>query len=900
MRFVKGTTLYTSSFTAPTSALTAVANTVFLGFTSNRMTYDASSVNNTITPFNTPQTTSFGPFTETDATTGSAYFDGTGDYLIIADNAALRMDSGNFTIEFWINFSSIASYQTIFSKGYIGSGDLLIQTGNGNGRLLIYASGSAVITESGTAAVGEWVHYALVRNNTTLTLYRNGVSSGSASNSTNFNGTVQLIIGAANAGGAGSLGQYPITGYIADVRVIKGTAVYTATFTPPTAPLTAIANTSLLALQTRQPVNNHTFIDVSGNNNLITRAGNVSQGSFSPFSPAGWSGYFDGTGDYLKIGTTNATLSWLNTAGSVGTIEAWIYPTGFRTGAQVYTHPAILGMGGTYLNFGLANGVPRFYWWTGSPNTLDAGSAVSLNTWTHIALVFNGSGSNNLKMYVNGTLAATGTFTNINWASASGGDNVYIGTEESAGTSAWLGYISNLRIVNGTALYTSTFTPPTSALTAVTNTTLLACQSNRFRDNSTNNYTITRNNDAAVVNFSPFAPTAAYSPITHGGSAYFDASVDYTAATGTALNLGSNNFTIEGWYYFNNGAENAIRIMGANYNSWGAGGLYYGKHSNNSGVVTVWVYNHSTSGPLLADPTLPPTKEWVHYAVVRSGNTWTLYRNGISVSTGTTSASLSTTNAIYIVGGSPESSTYTFGGYISGFKITNGTALYTSNFSVPTSPATTSNSTSLLLSYNNAGIVDTTSRNVMETVGDAKIVTSTRKYGTGSMYFDGTGDYLASFTDLTKLNCTFRTGDFTIEAWLNFATVGTNLGIADTATNTTGGSTEQWYMFRRSTNVIGFGIHGADPIISSTTNTAASTWYHLAVTRSGTSVRMFINGVLESSTTNSTDLVAASLHLGLVATPYTMHGYIDDFRITKGVARYTANFTPPSSTFLAQ
>jgi hypothetical protein len=74
----------------------------------------------------------------------------------------------------------------------------------------------------------------------------------------------------------------------------------------------------------------------------------------------------------------------------------------------------------------------------------------------------------------------------------------------------------------------------------------------------------------------------------------------------------------------------------------------------------------------------------------------------------------------------------------------------------------------------------------------------------------------------------------------------------------------------------------------------------LAVTRSGTSVRMFINGVLESSTTNSTDLVAASLHLGLVATPYTMHGYIDDFRITKGVARYTANFTPPSSTFLAQ
>jgi hypothetical protein len=563
-------------------------------------------------------------------------------------------------------------------------------------------------------------------------------------------------------------------------------------------------------------------------------------------------------------------------------------------------------MGGTYFNFGLANGVPRLYWWTGSPNTLDAGSAVSLNTWTHIALVFNGSGSNNLKMYVNGTLAATGTFTNINWASAAGGDNVYIGTEESAGTSAWLGYISNLRIVNGTALYTSTFTPPTSALTAVTNTTLLACQSNRFRDNSTNNYTITRNNDAAVVNFSPFAPTAVYSPVTHGGSAYFDGSGDYTTATGNSLLLGSNNFTIEGWFYFNNGAENAVKVMCVNYNSgFAAGSLYFGKHSNSTGTVAVWVASYSGSAPLLTDPTLPPTKEWVHYALVRSGNTWTLYRNGVSVATATSSASLfSTTNNFFNIGGTGESGAYTHNGYISGFKITNGTALYTSNFSVPTSPATASNNTSLLLNYNNAGIVDVSSRNVMETVGDAKIVTSTRKYGTGSMSFDGTGDYISLPSNPLFA---FGTGDFTIEAWVwtssvSFSTQPGWIQTSDTAggfkTTYTTGITG--YFGASAAGSLAFNVGGT--LYASAGNTIViDTWYHMAVTRASGTVRVFVNGnIVASGNGNNANLTGQNLVVGgYYSTSYLLNGYIDDLRITR-FARYTANFTPPTSTFLAQ
>jgi len=463
------------------------------------------------------------------------------------------------------------------------------------------------------------------------------------------------------------------------------------------------------------------------------------------------------------------------------------------------------------------------------------------------------------------------------------------------------GYISNLRIVRGTTVYTTNFTPSTSALTAIANTSLLTCQSNCIKDNSTNNFAITRNGDTAVVNFSPFKPTSQYSRTTHGGSVYFDGDADYlyNNIANNLLHL-NNNFTVEVWVYMLpkslqtllNTTPHTTLAISLNRTGIGDTHVYIGNGSSWTATPSI---NSNSAGKNLQ------LNSWNHVALVRNGATITLYHNGEVAGTTTNLPSGFSGGGIYI--GSYYSSG-TFGeyvkGYMSGFRIVNGTAIYTAAFTPPTTPPSAVLGTAMLLNYNDAAIVDVSSRNVLETVGDAKIVTSTKKFGTGSMYFDGTGDYLASYTDLTKINCTFRTGDFTIEAWVNFATVGTNLGIVDVWSSTTGAPVGRWYMYRLSTNVIGFGIHGAGPLVSSTTNTAASTWYHVAVTRSGTSLRMFINGILESSATNSSDLVASGLNLGLISTPYLMNGYIDDFRITKGVARYTANFTPPTGTFLAR
>jgi hypothetical protein len=147
------------------------------------------------------------------------------------------METGDFTIEFWWYPSSLTDFQTPFDKGYTEAGALLLQTGNGDGKIIVYGSGSAVISAATAVTASSWNHIAVTRNLTTLRLFLNGNSLGSASSSLNFNNTRQVGIGANGTSvGATAVGRYPINGYIDDLRITKGVARYTANFTPPTAP----------------------------------------------------------------------------------------------------------------------------------------------------------------------------------------------------------------------------------------------------------------------------------------------------------------------------------------------------------------------------------------------------------------------------------------------------------------------------------------------------------------------------------------------------------------------------------------------------------------------------------------------------------------------------------------
>jgi hypothetical protein len=181
--------------------------------------------------------------------------------------------------------------------------------------------------------------------------------------------------------------------------------------------------------------------------------------------------------------------------------------------------------------------------------------------------------------------------------------------------------------------------------------------------------------------------------------------------------------------------------------------------------------------------------------------------------------------------------------------------------------------------------------NDLETVGNAQISTSVSKFGGGSMAFDGTGDYLV---EPTNVNFGYGTGDFTIELWLYLNNTTADMNIFSNLSS--GGGTNPHIYFDNSSDRIYYYTTGANRITSSVV--VANTWYHVAVSRASGSTRMFINGTQVGSTYTDTNDYGASAPLWLGTSfniSSTLNGYIDDLRITKGVARYTANFTPPTS-----
>lgn len=887
MRLVIGSCVYSSdSFTPPTAPLTAVANTQLLtlqtdGPYNNNQFQDNSNFNNLVVRTGNPTNGTFSPY----GVNWSNYFDGTGDYLLVAHNTALQMASGDFTIEFWIYFNSITSYQTPFSKGYTAAGDLLIQTGNGNGRLIVYASGSAVITESGTGSVGSWIHYALVRNGSTLTLYRDGTSSGSASNSTNFNSTAQVGIAAAGTAPTGGfVGDYPINGYLSNLRMVKGTAVYTSNFTVPTAPITAVANTQLLTCQSGR------FIDNSPNNFAVTKNGDTSVQKFSPFStitvPAYYSTSFNGSTDYLTLSTSS-----LSVITGDFTVECWIYATTnnrniYAMGAETSSRLLFFVDASNRLSYDVF----------GVGTTTFAGSTVTLNTWTHVAWVRSGT---TVTAYINGTSVGTSTLS----GSVGNGTQVAIGVNASLNSGYWSGYISNLRVTKQ-ALYTTTFTPSTSPLTTTSqgatagNVSLLTCQSNTLIDNSPNYFAITAaTTTVKPLLVSPFTPTASssttYSATTFGGSMYFDGTGDYLGITSLPA-FGTGDFTIDGWVYNSGDTTNRGIFEFASAVLSTSVGISLAFYSNGSG----WQYSYGASTTATVAATLL-ANVWYHFAFSRSSGTLKIYINGAQI------ASLSdTTNYTFnaLTVGGYYSTSQLLTGYISDMRVIPGIALYTSAFypgaspSVPvgTKPGATSiYNSSVLLNGTSGGVVDS-SRNIdFETVGNTTTTTSLSPYAGGgvSYYFDGTGDYLLLPTSQTFV---MRTGNFTVEGWVyptNFAAYRCIFDSRTAAANNTGMSL---ILGNATDGTWGF-YKGTTAVITASTKLTLNTWQYVAVVRSGSTITLYLGGTSVGTATDAQSFTDTGGRVGATIDNSCWLGYISDFRVTRGYARYTSTFTPPTT-----
>ncbi len=166
-------------------------------------------------------------------------------------------------------------------------------------------------------------------------------------------------------------------------------------------------------------------------------------------------------------------------------------------------------------------------------------------------------------------------------------------------------------------------------------------------------------------------------------------------------------------------------------------------------------------------------------------------------------------------------------------------------------------------------------------------------------YFDGTGDYL--YANSSASNAAFGTGDFTVEFWLYTAAGSTTYNLLDWRPTSTNGSYLTVYL---DAGVPKVAVNGSN-VITGGAGISATTWTHVAVCRSGTSTKMFINGTQSGSTyTDSTNYIGVAnrpaIGGGGYDTASTLNGYIDDLRVTKGYARYTSNFTAPTAAFPLQ
>jgi len=644
-------------------------------------------------------------------------------------------------------------------------------------------------------------------------------------------------------------------------------------------------NTTLLlqADGTGSGSQNQTFLDSSTNNFFITRNGNTTQGSFSPFSqaPGYWSNYTS-SGNYLSV-ASNAAFAY--GTGAI-TIEFWEWSTTTPTSAvEVW-----VSNGSNNLNIQRSSG--GFY------NVYDGTDRVSTTTvlsnqWNHVAFVRQSGGQTNL--YVNGVSVLSWT-SSVNY----GNDTFVIA---GSGSFPFPGYISNIRVLKGTSLYTAAFTPPTSPLTAITNTSLLTCQSNRFIDNSASPLTLTITGSPSVQAFGPFAPALQWTPDVVGGSGYFDGTGDFlTVPSSSAFAFGSSNFTIELWAYWtgNMGVRQDLIHTASLSSTVGFELLKLSGDTIYFGVAGVSITSSITV----------KAGQWYHIAAVRSStstNGLNLYINGVNVGTTTASGSI-TGNATFAIGAQATGSAPTIG-YFSSLRIVNGTAVYTAAFTPPTAPVTAITNTSLLLNYTNAGIYDGKMGNVLETVGNAQVSTSPVKYGSGSIYFNGSSSYLRSqpTTPLFAIGTTY-----TIEGWfyrLSNTSAGTYTSALELIGTQPFGTTTTGFLLTFGTSGGLYFYDGANATVinyaNATTLIPLNQWNHIAVVRAGggsNNVTLFVNGIaVATGTSSSAQSTVQSYFIGGDTNNNgCFTGYMDDVRVTVGVARYFTNFTPPQQALPRQ
>ena len=644
--------------------------------------------------------------------------------------------------------------------------------------------------------------------------------------------------------------------------------------------------TTLLATAVDTSDNNN-ITDSSSNNHTITVTGDAHAGTFSPHRAGGYSMYFDG-GDYVNLGNGNLAINtedftietWVNiTIGSTMVIannSNW--NSGDNTGWRLFI--AASGIINLTASQGSWNNLPSIY---ASTNT------ISSNEWAHVVICRN---SGVISSYINGikdptTVNYSASLNQFGGSSLSSYSLIGAYIADGGTYNTLTGYLSDFHFKLGSAKYTTTFSPPTERLTVESGTDVLLFNKPFLKDESTNAHAITVTGNVSTKPLAPF-DNVEYSATDHGGSVYFDGTGDYiTTPSNTSLDLGAGDFTIEAWIYPTALSSNRLIV-----DTWVSGDVgsfqLYWRGTGNS-----LAFYSGGDGMLLQDPSSSSifVNTWNHVAVSRSGTSAKLFVNGTVVDTATTSRDFTHGNTLGI-GAQLTSLNNFFHGYISDVRIIKGSALYTGNFTPPTETLTAITNTSLLLNGTDASIIDKSQSSNLKLIGGPTGSTTQVKFaGSKSMYFDGTGDYISIPADDSIFS-----KDYTFEFWM-YPTQDTIIKMP----------------FSKGIGLQFFHQNGNIAAAFSTSNSTsyfynsnfgsitANAWSHISLVRDSSvnTYKFYINGTLEDTLSSSSNINTGAedwIIGGYQGANFEFEGYLQDLRITKGLARYTSNFTPPTSS----
>lgn len=852
-----------------------------------------------------------------------------GGSIVVASNsnvssawgAEQQLGNGSFTLEFWMKLNSVpAAWNPVFQWGTTAGGYSPIVIGISNDSKIAAGcstTGGAWVTLSSVTGLGStlvantWYHIAVERisGSANITVYLNGTSIGVM---TLASGTTALYAHTntepirINNNGSGPAGLY--TG----IRGTVGAYRYGGNFTPPAMQPKADANTVLCITGS-----NIGIYDSAGINNVNTGGNSTISVVTSKFG--GSSLYFDGAGDYLLL----SPRAELGVGAGDFTIETWFYPVSLSVShclLDIYDGNSAgrlilqVNSGGAIQVSGTSGGA-----------LLTTTAMLTNNQWNHIAVVRAGG---YLTVYVNGTAYTGAQPANSTTFTCTTG-NVSIGVIASdLATAPVNGYLDDFRITKGIARYTANFTPTVKSFPAFykdaqsdpyySNVSFLGhsdgantSTNSAVVDTSGNTYTITPSGSVSVVGTSPFGYSGrSYNPDVNSGSIWFkgNTSNDGLKYTEQVVTTSASNLTVECWILF-------TALPTANW--WAGNGSWTGnailfKQSTAFNIV------FGSNNLFLTDGTSDVSlgvytwavNTWYHVAVTKSGTTYKSYVNGTLLLSTTTTISPAAGSAY--IGTNTQASTTVPSALISNLRVVE-SVVYASNFSVPTTPLTAIANTKLLLSGNNSTIYSTKGDTALACTANAQISNTPTRFGSGSLSFDGTGDWISGFNPAGFAN---SLGDFTFECWYyqtargsaqygdGFITLWKDVVTPGTGLSTTNPGVV--IRFGSGTNdtpnlafYTGTTMHAN---INSGSTTALNTWNHIAGVKQGTAMRLFVNGVKVAEQTGMasiTDVTFRCIIIGASpdgANP-EFQGYIDEVRVTKGVARYTSNFVVPTQPF---